>query len=284
MKRKIKQNQIQEGIFHVYSRGNNRRAIFYTDYHRYQFLRKCDRFAKKHNTKILAFVLMQNHYHLVVSTESLSLFMRDLQQNYSQFFNKDQGEIGTLLGRFGSALLRDGRRIERAIRYVLQNPIKAGMVDDPKAYLWSSYSFYYSWKNLRKAKTNYVSKKTYFSKLSSYIEVDTEFVENYYSSKEDFRREVLNVISIFEQEQSIKSYSQQPKEPDQSSTKRISDSDAMFAYKELLQGRNKDCLTTVDVEKLIHSFRHDYGATAKQISRIMHEPYKFVCRAQGAQG
>ena len=86
---------------------------------------------------------MNNHFHLVVETPetNLSRGMRQLNGVYTQAFNRRRGLVGHLFqGRFkGIVVDRDAYLLELA-RYVVLNPVRAGMVDDPGAWAWSSYN------------------------------------------------------------------------------------------------------------------------------------------------
>jgi putative transposase len=86
---------------------------------------------------------MTNHVHLLLSSGSKmgpSVLMRRLGQHYVQYFNRRQGRTGTLWeGRFRSCPVEDERYLLVCQRYIELNPVRAGMVDEPGQYQWSSY-------------------------------------------------------------------------------------------------------------------------------------------------
>lgn len=128
---------------HVIQRGNNKQAIFATirDYEFY--LEKLMQAAEEHDCQVHAYVLMTNHVHLLVSparTESLGKMMQMLGRYYVQYFNFNYQRTGTLWeGRYKSSLISSEQYLFTCMRYIELNPLRAGMVDDPSKYCWSSY-------------------------------------------------------------------------------------------------------------------------------------------------
>ena len=133
----------QPGFYHVVARGNNKQRIFLTNADRQLFLATLDRIALKFGWTVYAYCLMRNHYHLVlqVSDQGLSRGMCELQTAYAREFNKRHGRINHLFGkRYWSDRLGDNRRFLNTIRYVLQNPRRAGREGPLEGYAWSSYA------------------------------------------------------------------------------------------------------------------------------------------------
>jgi putative transposase len=134
--------ELAGGLHHVTSRGDRREAIYLDDQDRAEWLgvfgEVCDRF----NWRCHAYCEMTNHYHLVVETPqaNLSKGMRQLNGVYTQRFNRRHGLAGHLFqGRFKAILVeRDAYLLELA-RYVVLNPVRAGMVSEVSAWQWSSY-------------------------------------------------------------------------------------------------------------------------------------------------
>ncbi|HUR35338.1 MAG TPA: transposase [Vicinamibacterales bacterium] len=128
---------------HVIKRGNNRSSVFSRpeDYER--FLRCLREAAARHATAVHAFVLMTNHVHLIATPEaedSVPGFMKEVGERYSRYFNDTYSRSGTPWdGRYKAILLRDERYWLTCLRYVEQNPVRAGMVAQPEHYTWSSY-------------------------------------------------------------------------------------------------------------------------------------------------
>jgi putative transposase len=128
---------------HVMQRGVNRQACFLDaqDKQRYlDYLRNCLELAPCH---LHAYVLMNNHVHLLLSTQStssLSSLMKMLNQRYVQYFNWRYGRTGSLWeGRYKSCLVQGERYLLICQRYIELNPVRAGIVALPGQYCWSSY-------------------------------------------------------------------------------------------------------------------------------------------------
>lgn len=129
-------------VYHVTSRGNERRAIFREDEDRRAFLDILADVGLRYNWLCHAYCLMENHYHLVIETPdgNLSIGMRQLNGVYTQRFNKRHGRVGHLFqGRFKGILIQKESHLLEVSRYVVLNPVRAGIVQGPEEWPWSSY-------------------------------------------------------------------------------------------------------------------------------------------------
>jgi putative transposase len=130
------------GYYHVTARGNNKRLIFLDDQDRLLFIALLNRVATRYGWTIFAFCLMSNHYHLVmrIDERGMSKGMCELNSTYALLFNGKHGRINHLFGkRYWSDELETDDRFRGACCYVVRNPVRAGMVESPDAYVWSSY-------------------------------------------------------------------------------------------------------------------------------------------------
>ena len=128
---------------HVIQRGNNRQPIFVAPKD-YEVCLECFREAKrKYRVRLYAYVLMTNHFHLLVEPErdgALGQFMQSVGRRYVRYFNDAYRRTGTLWeGRFKSAVVSRDDYLIRCSRYIELNPVRAGMVGHPRDYQWSSY-------------------------------------------------------------------------------------------------------------------------------------------------
>src|SRR6266567_1165722 len=129
-------------LYHVTSRGNERRPIFRSDRDRLDFLDFLGQAARRFGWSVTAWVLMTNHFHLVIQTPepNLSRGMHWLNGAYAGRFNRRHKRWGHLFGgRFKSFLIEKEAYLTEVLRYVVLNPVRAGMVERPEDYRWSSY-------------------------------------------------------------------------------------------------------------------------------------------------
>lgn len=128
---------------HVIQRGHNREPCFYgdADYHRY--LRDLKDAADHNCCRVHAYVLMTNHVHLLVTPmaeHGTTHLMQDLGRKYVRYINHSYRRTGTLWeGRYKSSLIDSEAYLLTCMRYIELNPVRAGMVEHPGDYRWSSY-------------------------------------------------------------------------------------------------------------------------------------------------
>lgn len=143
-------------LYHVISRGNGQADIFWTDDDRLRFLRQLADGVQTADIRLYAYVLMANHFHLLVRTPraNLSRFMQRLGTSYALYCRYKHGKPGHQLeGRFKAKLVEDETYLLALTRYIHLNPIKtvaAGRLEKAErvryleAYPWSSYPGYVS--------------------------------------------------------------------------------------------------------------------------------------------
>lgn len=127
---------------HVILRGNNRQAIFYSDLDREYLLATLAEAAGQYRVAVHAYVLMDNHLHLLVTppaAEALSRMMQSLGRRYVGWFNARHQRSGTLWeGRFRAGLIEGERHLLACMRYIELNPVRAGLCAEPAQWPWSS--------------------------------------------------------------------------------------------------------------------------------------------------
>ena len=131
--------------FHVIQRGHNRSACFFSERDRERYLHELSLQARHHRVAIHAYVLMTNHVHLLMTPETedgIGQVMKVVGQRYVQYVNRTYDRLGTLWGgRFRSCLVDSESYLLRCHQYIEMNPVRAGMVDRPGAFRWSSHGF-----------------------------------------------------------------------------------------------------------------------------------------------
>jgi putative transposase len=133
--------EVAGGIYHVGSRGNRGCPIYADDHEREVFLRLLGRLAARHRWSLGSYCLMSNHYHLLMQIEhELSDGMRELNGGFSAYTNARNGLDGHLFrNRFWCELIEDDAHYLETARYIVLNPVRAGLCRTPEAWRWSSY-------------------------------------------------------------------------------------------------------------------------------------------------
>lgn len=136
----------ESGIYHVILRGINRQDIFYDDEDYQHFLETINKMKSDHQFTIYGYCLMTNHIHLLIqeNTDSISRVMSRIGTSYAWWYNRKYGRSGHVFqGRYGSECVEKDAYLLTVIRYIHKNPVKAGMVQKPEEYRWSSIHAYY---------------------------------------------------------------------------------------------------------------------------------------------
>jgi len=160
---------VNNEVYHIFNRGSDKRNIFLLqgDYRRfiktfyyYQFegpkprlselnKNRFTNFNPTQNSKlveIIAYCLMPNHFHFLVKqlkTDGISIFMSQLSNSYTKYFNTKFKRVGSLLqGTFKSVIVKTDGQLIHVSRYIHINPVVAGIVSKPQYHQWSSYTEY----------------------------------------------------------------------------------------------------------------------------------------------
>ncbi|MBI3398600.1 MAG: transposase [Deltaproteobacteria bacterium] len=129
-------------VYHITSRGNEKKAVFKDKSDREAFLKVLAQVNKRYNWLCHAYCLMDNHYHTLVETPdgNLSIGMRQLNGVYTQTFNRRHKRPGHLFqGRYKAILIQKDSHLLEVCRYIVLNPVRARIVEQPGDWKWSSY-------------------------------------------------------------------------------------------------------------------------------------------------
>jgi REP element-mobilizing transposase RayT len=132
-------------FYHVLSRGNERKEIFRDEKDHLRFLDTLGKMVERFKLEVHAYVLMKNHFHLLLHTNeaNLSRAIQWLGVSYSVWFNRKHQRSGHLFqGRFKSFLIENDRYFTAMCLYIHGNPLRAGIVKKLSDYWWSSYQAY----------------------------------------------------------------------------------------------------------------------------------------------
>lgn len=140
--------EFPEALYHVTARGDRREDIFEADQDRHVFLLTLAEVVTRFNWLCYAWCLMDNHYHLLIQTPdgNLSKGMRQLNGVYTQAGNRRHRRVGHLFqGRFKAILVDSDAYLLELSRYVVLNPVRAGMVKNIADWPWNSYRASVGW-------------------------------------------------------------------------------------------------------------------------------------------
>jgi len=135
--------QLEDGIYHVTARGNRRQLVFRDDRDRTRFLDLLGQVVAREHWCCGAYCLMPNHFHLLLEGRraALSNGMRRLNGSYAQWFNRRYKLTGHLFqDRFYAGLVESDWHLLELARYVVLNPVRAGLCLRPRDWPWSSYN------------------------------------------------------------------------------------------------------------------------------------------------
>lgn len=171
-------------LYHVLSRGNGRQAIFFSDDDRHLFLNLLAELSARFNLELYAYVLMGNHYHLLLKTidANLSKAMQWFGTTYTRKFNLKNNTSGHLFqGRFKCIIVENDAYLLRLSCYIHRNPLRAGIVGRLADYPWSSYLYY----AYRKKSPEWLRKNTILDQVSGETPYKTyrTKVQNYSDEK-----------------------------------------------------------------------------------------------------
>jgi REP element-mobilizing transposase RayT len=176
------------GIYHIYQQANSRVIIFYDDEDRLHFLSLVAESARTNGAVIYAYVLMDNHWHLLVNVKDLTSFVKRYLMSYVRWYNRKYSKRGNLCnGPYSSSPKNSIQSIISCTGYILNNPVKAGMVSQPFHYKWSSANQYFN-NDSKGSRLLYIDDtivKIYFSNLTEFH----EYLNNPQPYINDFREE-----------------------------------------------------------------------------------------------
>ena len=161
-------------VYHVVSRGNNQQDIFLLEKDKNRLYGIIKEQAEKFGVKIYAYCIMSNHVHILLKAEfkALSSFMRETNSMYAAYYNYKYKQSGHVFqGRFFSSCVETEGYLLSCVRYIHNNPVKAGIVHDIIAYPYSSAGDYFSLKG-QKYQASYQKKLQTSSKTDSKISMN----------------------------------------------------------------------------------------------------------------
>jgi REP element-mobilizing transposase RayT len=136
----------ESGIYHIILRGANKQKIFHEDQDNEKFIEILAKYKKVSGIKVYGWCLMGNHVHILIEQgkEEISVTMKRIGVSYARYYNWKYNSTGHLFqDRYKSEKVEDDGYLLTVIRYIHQNPVKAGMVKRVSDWKWSSCNVYY---------------------------------------------------------------------------------------------------------------------------------------------
>jgi len=136
-------------LYHITSRGNLKEKVFFEDSDRKRFLEILRRTKERYGYLLHAYVLMDNHYHLMLETHlsNIAQIMQNINTSYTVYVNRKYDRSGHLFqGRYKSIIVDKDSYLLELSRYIHLNPVRANIVDSPEKYKWSSFLDYCGFK------------------------------------------------------------------------------------------------------------------------------------------
>lgn len=237
----------ETGVYHIIVRGINQQDIFHYEDDYYKYLGGVQRIGLESGITVLGYCLMTNHVHLLINENNMdvSVYMKRIGVSYANWYNWKYERSGHVFqDRFKSECVENDAYLLTVIRYIHMNPVKAGIVNNPEEYPWSSCATYY--KNEKQAVCG----------------VDTTFIMNIFSDDVKMAKERFY------------DYMNESKEDnclDLDIKRHLGEKEAHQLIVKLLKGRPVSVLHTMEPEnrkKVIRELRYMHGLGLRQLSRV----------------
>ena len=143
---RISRKSLEVGFYHVMEQGINREFIFNTNENKNKILKLIKNKCKKHNILLVAYCIMDNHFHALVKCndiKDLTKTFSSINTSYAIYYNKIKNRVGYVFrDRYRAEPIFDDLYLYNCIKYIHENPLKANIVTDLKNYEFSSYNDY----------------------------------------------------------------------------------------------------------------------------------------------
>ncbi len=139
-----KRNFRQHSYYHIYNRGNNKDEVIKNSDDKQFFISKLYSNIQKTDLRLVAYCIMDNHFHLILKTGKkpacISKYMQQVTVSFAIHINKKYKRTGhSFQGRYNAKFLRYKKDLERVKIYIKMNPVTDGIVRKPKGYPWSKF-------------------------------------------------------------------------------------------------------------------------------------------------
>jgi len=187
---RTRRGESSTGYYHIMNRGINGLYLFNDKFEKEKLLNIMVEEKENIELKIVAYCIMDNHFHFLIKAEkeNLMMYMKKIGIRYAMYYNRKEKRRGSVFqDRFKSEVIEDEEYLLSAIRYIHNNPVKANMVEDFTKYNWSSANQYI--RRFLKIENNRCKENNFDNHNIKEIGVDIEvfkWVEERYGNKEEF--------------------------------------------------------------------------------------------------
>ena len=140
---RIPRTHLKTPFFHVMTQGINRNFIFDNPTDIRYYISIMNKLEEEHNISIIAYCIMNNHTHMLIEVENLkelSKYMQRLNSKYAKYYNKKYNRVGYVFrDRYKTEGIYSEEHLHSCIKYIYNNPVKAGICEHPKEYAYSNY-------------------------------------------------------------------------------------------------------------------------------------------------
>ncbi len=179
-------NYIKTIFFHVITQGINKSYIFEKSEDIKYHIKTMYKLSAQHEIKIIAYCIMNNHVHMLIETydiKELSKYMQRLNTTYAKYYNKKYNRIGYVFrDRYKSEGIYSEEQLYNCIKYIYDNPVKAGICNRPEEYPYSNYK-----KINKNLKENYI-----FIDIEDDKKTSEEVIEEYLTENDVKLEELKN--------------------------------------------------------------------------------------------
>lgn len=146
---RIARENIQSNFIHIVTEGIEKEFIFYKDDYKNVYINILRKYINESkNLRLVAYCIMSNHAHILINmqeTNELIKAMRKINTAYAIYYNKNEERVGYVFAnRYYSQPIKDEKHLFTCIKYIHENPVKAGLAKKPKEYKFSSFNEFYS--------------------------------------------------------------------------------------------------------------------------------------------
>lgn len=241
MPRKARQRS-ETGIYHIMMRGINKQEIFYNHKDKMKLFELMIRFKEISHFKLYGYCFMDNHVHLLLkeTIEPLPVVVKRISSSYVYWFNEQHERCGHLFQeRYKSEPVEDDAYFLTVLRYIHQNPIQAGLVNNFSDYRWSSFNEY----------------------MKGPIITDTDFALKIFSSEREKAVELFNAFTCENNDDRCLDYDEKGKISDEEIREKLAHHN-INDLKQLL------ALDKQELVRLIRMLKSIDGVTLRQLSRV----------------